>query len=81
MTECALLAKYSKTKYVIRRLSFLCLSFLNKRKIYTEPKKAKNLAVIFNLRSQVFVTVAGVKLVSQMLMMKRVKCNEFYLTH
>lgn len=28
-----------------------------------------------------FVIVNGVKLVSQMLMMKWVKCNEFYLAH
>lgn len=31
--------------------------------------------------ARVFVIVTGVKLVSQMLMMKWVKCNEFYLAH
>lgn len=36
---------------------------------------------LFNLCSQVFVTVTGVKLVGQTPMMKWVKCNEFYLAH
>lgn len=31
--------------------------------------------------TRVFVIVTGVKLVSQMLMMKWVKCNEFYRAH
>lgn len=37
------------------------------------------LASFFPLR--VFVIVMGVKLVGQMLMMKWVKCNEFYLAY
>lgn len=55
--------------------------FKQEEKWNQEPKKAENLTAVFNLCSQVFVTVTGVKLVSQMPMMKRVKCNEFYLTH
>lgn len=75
MDEGVALTKYSKTKY-----ETVCLYVLNRKNKYRNERKVKTWLPP-NLCSQAFVTVTGVKLVSQMPMMKRVKCNEFYLTH